>query len=777
MPGTGDVQTEQEFSDVQSLATFATTEVEAKIPSLKKADIKGQTTSDSLTKEETELAVKVTNAEEFCHVKVIPSDSVKGAASVHLVFVVDVSGSMQSQVESVSADGSKENHGFSILDLVKHSLLTIVNSLGKTHFVTLISFTSDAKVELEAQKMDKKGVKRAEDAINALYPQNSTNLWAGLRTGMDSVKKFSDISPTTRSEIMLFTDGMPNNNPPRGHVPEMQRYMENNEIPAHCVRTYGFGYNLNCRLLEEIAVVGNGNYCFIPDAGFVGTIFIHAVADILTSCHVKDLKLKIEFGCENVTDEHNKFLGSFPMGFEEGLNPVTGNKTLQIALGNLELGQTRDIIISKPKSITSVSVGFYDCVAADSKSIWVDAKDFVMISPSANPSAFALARNSAKPHIFRLEMCEALHKFITKSSAKFGIESSSYGCREQFSSEEFASLQPQLKSFIERFKQAPLCDYNFEVYLGESENDKFFNAVLEDVEGQVVEAFSKLEFFKRWGEFYIRSLIMAHQQQKRNNFKDPGVQTYGGQLFESEVDRVNDIFDKLAPPKPSNTHAARSQPVQNMSVYNNCYGPCFGPESLVALATGETRACKDIKKGDLVATADGGSAAIRCVIKTVGQNIAMVDFASTGLLITPWHPVYVGNEWIFPAQLFAMGYQNAAVASTGVTYNFLLEKCIQSHTIIVDTVKTCTLGHGLFDNEVISHAYFGDYSKIERDLKVMPGFEKGLVLMHAETCCLKNADGLVDKMVSMEVGKTLLESCRSTTNNIRNFCTSTVQTC
>ena len=41
---------------------------------------------------------------------------------------------------------------------------------------------------------------------------------------------------------------------------------------------------MDSSLLDEIAKEGNGNYAFIPDISFVGTIFIHAVSNFLTTC-------------------------------------------------------------------------------------------------------------------------------------------------------------------------------------------------------------------------------------------------------------------------------------------------------------------------------------------------------------------------------------------------------------------------------------------------------------------------------------------------------------
>lgn len=34
-------------------------------------------------------------------------------------------------------------------------------------------------------------------------------------------------------------------------------------------------------LLDELAIEGNGNYSFIPDSSFVGTIFVNALSNFL----------------------------------------------------------------------------------------------------------------------------------------------------------------------------------------------------------------------------------------------------------------------------------------------------------------------------------------------------------------------------------------------------------------------------------------------------------------------------------------------------------------
>merc|ERR1712107_455018 len=81
----------------------------------------------------------------------------------------------------------------------------------------------------------------------------------------------------------------------------------------------------------------------------------------------------------------------------------------------------------------------------------------------------------------------------------------------------------------------------------------FLKGLMEDISGQVSEALSKEEYYNKWGRHYLPSLIFAHQLQMCNNFKDPGVQNYGGELFQKYQDLADVAFNKLPAPKPSIT--------------------------------------------------------------------------------------------------------------------------------------------------------------------------------------------------------------------------------
>jgi len=103
---------------------------------------------------------------------------------------------------------------------------------------------------------------------------------------------------------------------------------------------------------------------------------------------------------------------------------------------------------------------------------------------------------------------------------------------------------------------------------------KHTQALCQDLEGQVTEAFSRDDWFRKWGQHYLPSLSRSHMLQQCSNFKDPGLQMYGGPIFQSARDECDDIFLGLPPPTPTGYRGgggASAAPV-NMSAYYNSSG-------------------------------------------------------------------------------------------------------------------------------------------------------------------------------------------------------------
>ena len=107
-------------------------------------------------------------------------------------------------------------------------------------------------------------------------------------------------------------------------------------------------------------------------------------------------------------------------------------------------------------------------------------------------------------------------------------------------------------------------------------------------------------------------------------------------------------------------------------------------------------AITDVKKGDMIATADG-LAMVKLVAK-IARAKPLLRLEG-GLTITKRHPVRVNGVWMLPQQLQGVEVENPA----GVVYNFVLD---QSHVVLVNGVECITWGHG-FQDPVVQHRYYG----------------------------------------------------------------------
>jgi len=281
-------------------------------------------------------------------------------------------------------------------------------------------------------------------------------------------------------------------------------------------------------------------------------------------------------------------------------------------------------------------------------------------------------------------------------------------------------------------------------------SDPFVKDLLKDLEGQVTEALSKESFYNKWGRHYLPSLASAHLYQQANNFKDPGVQHYGGALFSKLRDTIDEVFCKLPPPKPSHyttyrpstssSQAPAAPALTSMSTFHYSGNPCFSGDSLVLLGNGSTQRVDQVRKGDLVKTTSPEGdhvvvASVICVVKThCFDNKAKLVKLKSGLVVTPWHPVRIDGEWQFPRTL-----GKEEVLPCNAVYSFVLDS---THVMIINGIECACLGHNFTDNDVVRHPYFGSPCVLQ-DLKQMIGWQNGLVELGPHSLKRDSQTGLV----------------------------------
>ena len=194
-----------------------------------------------------------------------------------IVCIVDTSGSMN---ELASIPNSTESSNFTRLDLVKHTLNTIVESLNFGDMFGIITFSDNAYINQELTVVNSHTKQIILDNIKILRAGGMTNLWEGLRFGMNMLNTVNSADYT--SSMMVLTDGASNVNPPRGVTETLQNTVSTNK-QKYTINTFGYSYNVDSVLLEQISRIGSGVYGFIPDSTMVGTVFINMLSNISIS--------------------------------------------------------------------------------------------------------------------------------------------------------------------------------------------------------------------------------------------------------------------------------------------------------------------------------------------------------------------------------------------------------------------------------------------------------------------------------------------------------------
>ncbi|CAE6467052.1 unnamed protein product [Rhizoctonia solani] len=689
-------------------------------------------------------------------------------APVDLCLVIDVSGSMDTEAPVPGQQDKNETTGLSVLDVVKHATRTIIESMSDDDRIAVVTFSDSAEVVAPLTLMNKENRTKVWTTVEGLRTRGMTNLWDGLKTGMNvvtgnipsqapappspSVSSWSPPSParlsvTSRrsswlntlglskkaqspptaqepkaepesdvkapiiddasstppdtkdqrlSAVFILTDGQPNIDPPRGHIPMLKSYLDAlpSDAPKFTISTFGFGYNLDSRLLDEIADIGQGMYGFIPDSGMVGTVFVHALANLM-STWATGCTLDIEIVMDDPNAEAKvRVLGALPV--------TRSSWGASIRVGDLQYGQSRDVVVQLPSDCFGPTAKHTINVSAKySPHTHSDRKTLPSVTQSLRPNHEVGTSVTLQHHAYRLSFIHAvsgIFRDLKKTSTTCPI------------------TKPEFEQSISNYLNNPI--------LKDHEPSK---ALTKDITSQVILGLEP-EHWSRWGMHYLPSLARSHQRQQCLNFKDEGLQVYGrdSPIFISTRDRIDQTFDSLPPPKPSLKDQAVYRPgsrsvatysaVRSMSMYRSCSAPCFAGWCRVDAESGPTRV-SDLRRGTTIRTFNGTSR-VASVLKTICPGGA-VDMCTIGqLMITPWHPIHHNGSWVFPAQVC-----KPKLLPCDYVYSILLEPSSEpdSHSISIEGAWCVTLGHGSID-AVRAHPFLGNYARVVESLSQLEGY-------------------------------------------------------
>ncbi len=192
----------------------------------------------------------------------------------NLVFLIDVSGSMQSPDK---------------LPLLKASFRLLVNELRPADRVAIVVYAGAAGLVLPSTSGDEKDT--ILDAIEALEAGGSTAGGAGIILAYDVARKNHIASGNNR--VILATDG--DFNIGASSDGEMIRLIEEKREQGTSLTVLGFGTgNLKDSKMEQLADHGNGNFAYIDNLMEARKVLVTEVGGTLLTI-AKDVKIQVEF--------------------------------------------------------------------------------------------------------------------------------------------------------------------------------------------------------------------------------------------------------------------------------------------------------------------------------------------------------------------------------------------------------------------------------------------------------------------------------------------------
>ncbi|HEU0054365.1 MAG TPA: VWA domain-containing protein [Longimicrobium sp.] len=197
----------------------------------------------------------------------------------NLVFLIDVSGSMQS---------------YDKLPLVKESLRLLVNQLRPQDRVAIVVYAGRAGLVLPSTPGNER--RRIMEAIDELEAGGSTAGGAGIRLAYEVAREY--FADGGNNRVILATDGDFNVGP--SSEGELVRMIEERRDQGIFLTVLGFGTgNLKDGRMEQLADHGNGNYAYVDGESEARKVLVREMGGTLVTI-AKDVKVQVEFNPAHV---------------------------------------------------------------------------------------------------------------------------------------------------------------------------------------------------------------------------------------------------------------------------------------------------------------------------------------------------------------------------------------------------------------------------------------------------------------------------------------------
>ncbi|KAL6612030.1 hypothetical protein LY90DRAFT_698277 [Neocallimastix californiae] len=650
---------------------------------------------------------------------------VKTTSPVCIICVVDVSGSMS--INCANNVENMESVYISRLELVKHSLKTIISTLRKSDIICIIEFNSDARVRVKPTVLINQSVKNSVmDSLDIMYPSGSTNIFAGIKMAIDNSAgiPFNHY----QKSIMVFTDGESNTNPPQGVCPTLKEIVKSSN-DKFTISTFSFGNEAKPNLLTDIANIGNGIYGYCPDGTMVGTIFINYMANLLSTI-TPIVKVVINQGQKM---KKAMTIGPLYRGTYRNAIFLVDSKFLKDTKVTVKL-PLLDQVFDVPLNIESADLQTFindmselenknknnenenekddeedeELLDSDDENDENDTDDETINIEDVDPDAL-IPENDIKP----IQYEEILLNQIVRNKFIITLNKIINSTNDFYTVEDAMKTNKILNKYLEYLN-------------GLKYKTKFIKNLIIDIDdpnpnhGQVIKAISQ-NYYLTWGKCYLCSFLRFHQFEQCGNFKDQSLQCYSHEVFNTYRKMANTIFISLPSPKTivnqnngiinngTSPQYVRQNHNRNegygssiyMRNFINRHGGCFNGEAVVLLENGKTKYVKNLKKGDRL----NNGAIVQCLIEQRSNKFSKPYMCNIdGVLFTPYHPVCKEDQWYFPIDLIQS--QPVAIDSW---FNLILNDDVNGKYEVEfeNGIKAITLGHYRKENKILEHVYFG----------------------------------------------------------------------